>query len=312
MQWGHIKTLFILSFLILDIYLLVQFVQKQDEADNGILDKRELSFEEQLKAENITIPKLETREIEKEPYISVSQRILTKEDLEPLMANKGLHTEVIDNYFIVSQLEDPLPVAPGTSGEKISELVKSYLLFPEQYRYWGWNKELNVLIFFQKINDRTVYFNQNGLVLAFLNESNEITHLTQTMLGEAAPQGELQTLIQPIRSIEALYKQSYLNADEKVTGDVVLGYYARMRAEGNQVFAPTWKITVNGESNGERNYFVNAIEGLASRDNEVDFLKPTILSDEKKIITLNNNSEVKQSFLNVIDKLEIDNRSEIE
>ncbi|RDW15216.1 hypothetical protein CWR48_19510 [Oceanobacillus arenosus] len=308
MQWGHIKTLFILSFLILDIYLLVQFVQKQEEADNGILANRELSFEDQLKAENITIPKLETREIEKEPYISVSQRILTKEDLQPLMANKGLHTEVIDNYFIVSQLEDPLPIEQDTSGEKISEIVKSYLLFPEQYTYWGWNKDLNVLIFFQKINDRPVYFNQNGLVLAFLNESNEITHLTQTLLGEVAPQGELQTLIQPIRSIEALYNRGYLNADEKVTGDVVLGYYARL-TEGNPVFAPTWKVSVNGENNGGRNYFVNAIEGLASPGNEIDFLISTIDSDEKKIITLNNDSEVIQSFLDVINKLEIDNRS---
>ncbi|AXI11023.1 hypothetical protein CV093_21330 [Oceanobacillus sp. 143] len=308
MQWGHIKTLFILSFLILDIYLLVQFVQKQEEADNGILDNRELSFEEQLKAENITIPKLETGGIEKESYISVSQRLLTKEDVEPLMAKQGVSTEVIDNYFLVSQLEDPIPITESASKDNISELVESYLLFPEQYMYWGWNKDLNVLIFFQEIKDRPVYFNQNAVALAFLNESNEITHLTQTMLGEPEPQGELQTLIPPLQSIKALYSRSYLNADEEVTGDVVLGYYARLLTEGNQVIAPTWKVTVNEE----RNYFVNAIEGLASPANEIEFLHSTITSDEKKIAALDSESEVKHSFLEVINKLEIDNRSETE
>ncbi|RDW16764.1 two-component system regulatory protein YycI [Oceanobacillus chungangensis] len=311
MQWGHIKTLFILSFLILNIYLLIQFIEKQDEADYGILDNQELTFKDQLKAENIKIPNLETGQIEKDSYISVSQKILSEADLEPLKAKKGLSTEVIDNYFLVSQLEDPIPVTEETS-DIISELVKSYVLFPDHYTYWGWNKELNVLIFFQKINDRPVYFNSNGLVLAFLNGSNEITHLTQSVLGEAEPQGELQTLIQPLFSVEALYNRSFLTANEEVTDDVVLGYYARLVAEGNQVFAPTWKVTVKGESSGERNYFVNAIEGLASRNDEIKFLHDTIGNDIKKIETLNKDSKVKQSFLNATIKLEVDNRSETE
>ena len=33
MQWGQIKTLLILSFLILDVYLFVQFLEKKEQAD---------------------------------------------------------------------------------------------------------------------------------------------------------------------------------------------------------------------------------------------------------------------------------------
>lgn len=302
MQWGHIKTLFILSFLILNIYLLVQFMDKQNDADNGILDNRELAIEDQLKAENITIPKFETEELEKEAYISVSQKKFLDEELQPLTAVKGLQSEVVDQNLLVSELEDPIPVSKNATDEEISNLVKSQILFPDHYTYWGWNEELNILIFFQEIDDRPIYFSQNGLILAYLNEENKITHYTQTMLDKATQQGDLQTLIKPIRSIEVLYNQHYLKSDEEVTNKVVLGYYARLLTEGNQVFAPTWRVNVNGE----RNYFVNAIEGLVSPENEIEFLHATISSDQKKIEALDDSSQIKASMLAVINKFQIE------
>ena len=35
MQWGQIKVLFILSFLVLDIFLLNQFMEKQQASELG-------------------------------------------------------------------------------------------------------------------------------------------------------------------------------------------------------------------------------------------------------------------------------------
>ena len=48
MQWGHIKTLFILSFLILNIYLITALIDRQK--DIGYLDNRELPMEDKLEA----------------------------------------------------------------------------------------------------------------------------------------------------------------------------------------------------------------------------------------------------------------------
>src|SRR5690625_190845 len=79
MQWGKIKTLFILSFLILNIYLLVQLLEKQEDADKDILERSESTIEEQLKEDQIVIPEL-PEEQAKEPYISVKEKVFEEED----------------------------------------------------------------------------------------------------------------------------------------------------------------------------------------------------------------------------------------
>ena len=80
MQWGQIKTLLILSFLILDIYLFAQVLEKKEQADLTILEQEPSTIEEQLSAESITIEEL-PEEIEEETYISVHQKLFTDEEL---------------------------------------------------------------------------------------------------------------------------------------------------------------------------------------------------------------------------------------
>lgn len=79
MQWGHIKTLFILSFLILNIYLLVQYVDRQQDSERPVLDEsKESSMEERLESENITIQTELESDVTESNYISVSQKNLPK------------------------------------------------------------------------------------------------------------------------------------------------------------------------------------------------------------------------------------------
>src|SRR5699024_2331884 len=111
-----------------------------------------------------------------------------------------------------------------------------------------------------------------GMILVFLNDENEIIFYTQAMLGEAESRQEKKTLIKPIKAIETLYSTNELNSGDRIT-KMDIGFHTRVpSSHGVQVFVPTWKVTVNGE----RNYFVNAIEGFAFSSNEYDFLEETI------------------------------------
>ena len=51
MDWSKIKTIFIITFLILDVYLLFQFMKIRDANKYEVIT--EASFEEKLKADEI-------------------------------------------------------------------------------------------------------------------------------------------------------------------------------------------------------------------------------------------------------------------
>src|SRR5690625_726253 len=137
MQWGQIKSLLILSFLILDVYLFLQFLDKKEQADIAVLEEEPSSIEEQLSAEDITIEAL-PEEVEEESYISVKQQLFKEEELEDYDENVAQHTYLFDQYFIASQLDEPIPINRQATSEDITEIFNEIAYYPEEYKYWNW------------------------------------------------------------------------------------------------------------------------------------------------------------------------------
>ncbi|HLR68751.1 two-component system regulatory protein YycI [Virgibacillus alimentarius] len=306
MQWSQIKTLFILCFLVLDVYLLFQFFDKQSQSNIGVLERQDSPIEEQLESEDIKINSLPEK-VSDESFLSVKPKSFSTDDLKKVEGFKNQEPLSVDKNFIISEFEDPVPISPGDSEEKIEETVKKSIIYPKEYTFWDWNKDLNVLFFFQEKKERPIYFNQNGMVLVFLNDDNEMIYYTQTMLGDAEPRAEKKTLIKPIKAIETLYKANTLNAGDEIT-KVNIGFHTRVPlANGVQVFVPTWKVTVNEE----KNYFVNAIEGFVFSSDENSFISDVLTEYVKGIRQLKGDQKVKGSILNQLEKkLEIIHRGE--
>lgn len=308
MQWSKIKTLFILCFLVLNIYLIIQFIQKQEDADMGLLDEgQEASIEDKLESENIEYEDPDI-EITEGSYISVTQKKFTDEELIPLTNFENQQSAVINNNFILSKFEEPIEVPEEATDDELTQLVTRHILFPEAYQFWGWNKDLNVLMFFQLKDDRPFFYNQNGAVLVFLNEDDEMIYYTQTMLGDVEVHREKKTIQQPIQAVGTLYDRNDLYYEDEITR-IKMGYYARIATEGVQVFAPTWRVEVNEE----RNYFINAIEGLVFASDDIQFIKKTIEeSSIEKIKLLEEDNELREEILtDLTEKLtETGNRGE--
>src|SRR5690625_6442143 len=100
MQWSQIKTLFILTFLILNIYLAVQLINKQKQADLAVLEHGQSSFEEVLQSENITIPDSLQDEAE-ERFISVRQKVFTEEDIEGISGQDRKRTRLNSSHVAI-------------------------------------------------------------------------------------------------------------------------------------------------------------------------------------------------------------------
>lgn len=306
MQWSQIKTVFILGFLILNVYLLIQFLEKQDQEDLSLLDREESTIEEKLNHENITIKPNLSDEEEREPYLSFRQNNFNEDDISQLASFSNQRAAVINKNFIFSIFEKPVKIPDGDL-ELIDGFVKNSIIYPDEYELWHWNKELNVLIFFQEENDRPIYFNQSGILLAFLNDDNELVYYTQTLLGESESRQDTMKLFKPLEAIEALYNANELRARDEITM-VDIGFHTRVPStDGVQVFVPAWKVTVNDE----RNYFVNAIEGFIFSSNEFNFLKESIEFNINRVQTMEEGDFKKEALQLLNDELEAINRSEM-
>ena len=133
------------------------------------MEEEPSTIEEQLNAEDITIGELPEK-TDEETYISVKQRLFTEEELSNYDENLPQQTFLFDQYFIASQLEYPIAIEKDATKKEITRSLHDIAYYPEEYEYWNWNEDLNIIMFFQKKVDRPVYYNQNGLVLLFLNE----------------------------------------------------------------------------------------------------------------------------------------------
>lgn len=266
MQWGQIKSLLILSFFVLDIYLFAQFLEKKEQADIGVLEHQSSTVEEQLEAESITFNDLPEEEYE-ETFISVEQRHFKEDELKRDKPKKRQDSYIFNSNMIASNMKKPQEVTVDKP-EKLIDEIQDIVYYPEEYEFWNWNKEHNVLIFFQNKMDRPIYYNQHGIIIAFLNEKNEVTSYVQTMLGETESLAEKRKLIEPLTAIEKIYEEGKLQTGDDIT-KVNIGFHTRVPIEsGVQVFAPTWKVNVNED----KEYFVNAIEGFIFSTHEEEFL----------------------------------------
>src|SRR5699024_10183953 len=107
---------------------------------------------------------------EKESFITVEQKEFTDEEASDLKKADDQSRELIDQKLLVSLLDEPIKISTEGGEDKIAEKVQQVVPYMDEYMFWDWNRDLNVLIFFQEKNGRPIYYNQNGLVLVFLNE----------------------------------------------------------------------------------------------------------------------------------------------
>lgn len=171
MKWGSVKTLFIIAFMILNFFLAQQLLEKIDETNIETLSQT--TFEDGLAAEDITIGEL-PESGKKALYVSAERYLLTEEDkksLEESLTNQNI--AIINNQTIISEFIEPVSVGLDNDESTVMETLAEFVIYDDVYELWKYDEEENVLLFFQKQNDRTVLFNKAGVLYVKLNENQE-------------------------------------------------------------------------------------------------------------------------------------------
>ncbi|WLR55163.1 two-component system regulatory protein YycI [Mesobacillus subterraneus] len=250
MDWSRIKTIFILTFLVLDIYLVYQFMNTRDATQYEIL--KEATLEEKLRNDDITYGELPDTK-KKEQYLSVRAKVFTFEETEKV---KGQSVSLGDGTSIEVKLEKPFKLTSKFQPAELSDFIKANIFAGEQYKFWSKNNETGTITYYQEHDSKKFYYNSNAKLTFFFNEDNEVTSYKQTYLEIIDELSDAEELLPPLRALETLYKKGLLKPKSKIT-DFELGYSTLVSLTSSLVVTPTWRIEVNGKEN----LFVHAIEG---------------------------------------------------
>ncbi|MER1290877.1 two-component system regulatory protein YycI, partial [Bacillus sp. C1(2022)] len=250
MEWNRTKTIFIIVFLILDIFLAFQYFDKRSNNQFPILEKSTL--QEDMKADHISYGNL-SKETSKGSSISAQKRVFKQSEIKSLKGQKpkALMNTAKENALTEIEMEFETPIAlPKTDMKtKAREIVNEEIIDGNKYKLWKVDKSGKQIVFFQTYNGNYIFQdrqnddnNEMGEVVLYLNNKNEVVSYKQSMLQDIK-EVKTENLISAVGAVEALYYPDYLKKYSKIKS-AELGYFTQYPLASAQIFVPVWRIEV--------------------------------------------------------------------
>lgn len=255
MDWSRTKSIFIIVFSILNIFLYTLYVERYTEAENfSVLS--EPPVDDRLEGDKITYPADLESEPGEEPYISGTRKAFTKEEV--LVSDT--RAAVMEEYMLNVAFNKPIRLGVEKNKDSLEAFLESTVYKGGEYALWDVNEEERQATFFQEIDDKTLYHSDSGKVTLYWNEQGEAIRYEQTIFTDLEENKQTKELIAPKRAIETLYQKRMLQQNSEVTS-VTLGYSVYVAvSDETRILLPTWRIVVENEDGTTADYFVNAVK----------------------------------------------------
>lgn len=260
MDFKKIENIFLLAFVLLNIYLLVSFISRTDlqyATTNPTQD-----FTSDMRDRGIEYPQT-LPEVESEVYyMQADANILLEENAESLKNQAGsvdsegtLYTSILtDPIELEGNPEDGFTEADRTL---LDEFVNSSsVLFGDQYKYLRYDREGSRFIYSQMVNGIPVGDGTSEISFIYGSDGDIISY-QQTYAGPMKEQGS-DELITAERAIEILFQNNELESGSKVETPI-LAYQRTLNLENLSMYGPIWLIPVTN-SNDSEVFRVDAID----------------------------------------------------
>ncbi|MFS0575811.1 two-component system regulatory protein YycI [Sporosarcina sp. 179-K 3D1 HS] len=253
MDWSKTKTIFIVVFSILNVFLYSLYLNRHMEMQNvQVMGKT--SIEEALKLDNITYDPLPPYKNDAS-YISAKVVTFDEEEVEEL---EGQSAVILGDTVLQSVLDKPETVRNSKGDFIFTEFLNKYVLHGAEYELWEVDEEEGTALFFQKAFGEPIYYSPHAMLMVYLNSDGKVISYEQRMSEEFVSYNRKKDLLSPIEAIGSLSNRGYIKPDSKVKR-VTLGYSTLLTE--TLVFAPTWNVRVELKDGTIENHFINAIEG---------------------------------------------------
>lgn len=297
MNWSRTKLIFLIAFLVLDVFLGYQLYDKRKHADQT-LPQTDKTPKQTLQTAGIKWP-TSLPQVQSATYITGRAMSFAAQSAPPTKKHgkkKGTGTPVdkgtvqttiksgiaqlqagtsgqnkqqfslaANGTSILSKLSQPVPYSKPISTNAMAGFLSSYVYNGSDYQYWKPSKTDDSYIFVQTYQGRPVFSKNNSQSGSLkLEASNgKITGYQQwyLVLKPYKNKNDVKQLTTPIEAIYTLFNNNDFPANSTVE-KVELSYYNSIENDFGKVklFVPTWHIVVKmGHGGKVKEFFVNAI-----------------------------------------------------
>lgn len=244
MDFRRIKIIFIITFTLLNIYLLsILFEKSQTNLRFGD-ESATLNIQEAMKDDSISFPTLST-EMEQIPLIKTTKGNVLEEEQKSLTNQT---TEYVDGVLystlsvpIKLDIEDDLPTLEDMNTVK-AFIDDGNVPYGSSYTYFTYLPLKKKLVYTQVTNSIPIGDGTGSLIFN-LNDENEVISYEQTYAENAEVQGNSRTVISQKKAVESLYLNNQIPANSSIRM-MHLVYYRTLTLSDMDIYSPMWYVEI--------------------------------------------------------------------
>lgn len=254
MDWSKTKTIFIITFLMLNIFLGTQLYSKVTGSHMGILSEETLP--ERLESNRIEVQLDEPEEVVEASPITVTPRIMVGAMNSGELVRQD--AELVDDLTLYSELDSPYRLVDANLSASVNAFLQQYVFQGERYAIASYYEEEQKIGLLQTHEGRKIdqYEETNYHLILHVNDDFAVEAYEQSALN-VSDQGRMQELLSPMKVIEKLMNEHQIRVNT-VIEEAELGYYSSLQVEeaDYQVYVPVWRILAD-----DQYFYVDAQKG---------------------------------------------------
>lgn len=281
MDFKKVENIFLITFLLLNIYLLVSYFNRND-IQQATSTSGQVNLIREMEQIGINIPTLQEEERDVY-YVQADGNQLLEDNVDQLENQAGSVAE--DGSLYTSILSDPIEIegnpedgfTEGDYAKLDAFILNGSVLFGEEYTYLRYDRSQNRFVYAQEVEGIPVADGTSEISLFYGSDGNIISY-QQTFAGPMNPQGSTQAVITDRQAVEILFQNNEISSNSTVR-QPILSYYRTLHLEDLSMYGPVWYVPVTDES-GEKVLRVDALERTIISDSVTPVI-PEELEEEE-------------------------------
>lgn len=257
MDWRRAKTILILIFLVLDLFLGYQWWEYRSVAlEEALLSRDQDYLQAAIKIHQITMETPIPTEKPKLSYLNV-----TYDTAELMYPHEGRQMIKKNDYTLIGFLSPHVPIASSMNVADLPELLAETIPNFTHYKFYQGDLASGEIRYVQQFEGYPIF----GANVTLFLEDNMIQKFQQTYL-KIGEKGNARDLLSASASLQNLLDQQIIN-DGSTILKIELGYLGQPFTQEikEQVFVPVWKIILMDQT-----IYVNAVTGLVENRPALD------------------------------------------
>lgn len=262
MNFRKIEWIFVVAFVVLDIFLAYMFIQTSSGDSSKTSSDTATTVIREMRDDNISFSNPNTKE-GTGYYIAGNNDSGLKADLSQLTEQT---TRIGTNGKLMSTLRTSVSVDSDNPKSDLDQFVKqsTNIIHGTQYVYSSQLSSNGEYVYVQKVADGEI-LTGTGQLRLIVNKNNQLISYTQTYVNDVKTLREKAVTISEKKALVALYQYNQVSNNSRIVWSK-LGYSRLIRLKDSSVYVPTWIFAVRSKNSSNVSlHRINAFTGASMK-----------------------------------------------